>query len=101
MKKQSWETGLEGTEADAAGLFCADFHVAQNIGGDDHQAAFVVRQPQFAALGDRVANYLGDGFGVLRRFEDNFAANVLNTNLYFHSKASQPINVQKMSKVNL
>jgi hypothetical protein len=25
----------------------------------------------------------------------------LNTNLYFHSKASQPINVQKMSKVNL
>ena len=57
---------LEGAEADAAGLFCSDFHVAQDIGGDDHQAALVVLQPQLAALGDRVADYLGDGVGALR-----------------------------------
>ena len=48
-----------------------------------------------AALGDGLADDLGHGVGVLRRFEHNFAADVLNADLYFHSEASQPIKVDK------
>jgi hypothetical protein len=86
--------GLEGAETDAAGFFGSDFNVAQGGCGDDDQAALFIRQAEFGSLGEGFPNQLCNSVSILSRFQHNFAADVLNADLYFHSKASQPIKVQ-------
>src|SRR6478736_156207 len=85
--------GLERAETDAAYFLGADFDVAQDVRRDDDLAALLIGQAEFGALGNGLAHKLRHRVGVLVRFQRNFAADVLNADLYFHSKASQPIKV--------
>src|SRR6478609_8358349 len=84
---------LERAETDPADFLGADFDIAQDVGRDDDLAALLIGQAEFGALGNGLAHKLRHGVGVLVRFQRNFAADVLNAELYFHSKASQPIKV--------
>src|SRR6478752_8312349 len=93
-----WTSGsgwpcLERAETDAADFLGTDFDVAQDVRRDDDLTALLIGQAEFGALGNGLAHKLRHRVGVLVRFQRNFAADVLNADLYFHSKASQPIKV--------
>ncbi|MDQ0820141.1 hypothetical protein QFZ69_001020 [Arthrobacter sp. V1I7] len=55
----------------------------------------LIGEAELGALRDGIRDDGGQGVRILRRLQDNFAADVLNADLYFHSKASQPIKVLK------
>ncbi len=80
-----------GAEAYAADFLGADLHVAQDVARNDDLAALLVREAKFGALGHGLGHDLGNSIGIQRGFEHDLTANILNADLYFHSKASKPI----------
>src|SRR5699024_9043800 len=77
-------TGGSTEEADAARLLGGDLGVGDLLARDQHGAALVVHERDGGAVGDRAAEPLEEGVGLLLGLDDDLAGGVLDADTDLH-----------------
>src|SRR5699024_2361150 len=83
-------TGGSTEEADAARLLGGDLGVGDLLARDQHGAALVVHERDGGAVGDRAAEPLEEGVGLLLGLDDDLAGGVLDADTDLHDLTFPP-----------